>query len=121
MLQGGEGGKKRARQLRQEASLPEALLWQRLKAGPVGLKFRRQHPSGPYIADFYCHKAKLIVEVDGIAHDVGDNPQQDLKRDAWFAERKLEVIRIPAKEVLQDVDRTAQSIVEYAAGKAKEK
>jgi very-short-patch-repair endonuclease len=46
-------------------SLPEVLLWQALRARPGGWKFRRQHPSGPYVADFYCHEARLIVEVDG--------------------------------------------------------
>ncbi len=46
-------------------SLPEVLLWQVLRTRPSDLKFRRQHPSGAYVADFYCHEARLVIEVDG--------------------------------------------------------
>jgi len=118
MLQGGKAGTERARKLRREMSLPEVLLWQQLKTRPKGLKFRKQHPSGPYIADFYCHEKRLIVEVDGIAHDMGDNPERDVQRDKWFAVRKLRVLRIPASEILKDVTAAAKSIADYADNKA---
>lgn len=118
MLQGGKEGTERARRLRREMSLPEVLLWQQLKTRPNGLKFRKQHPSGPFVADFYCHEKRLVIEVDGIAHDMGDNPECDEKRNAWFAERNLEVLRIPAKEVLNNATAAAQSIVDYADNKA---
>ena len=107
----------RARKLRREMSLPEILLWQQLKTRPKGLKFRKQHPIEPFTADFYCHEKSLVVEVDGIAHDMGDNPERDLRKDARFAEQGLEVLRVAAKDILKDVTASAQSIADYADNK----
>lgn len=108
----------RARKLRREMSLPEVLLWQQLKSRPNGLKFRKQHPIDPYIVDFYCPEKRLVVEVDGITHDMGENPARDEQRNAWLVERKLEVLRIAAKDILKDVTAAAQSIADYADNKA---
>jgi len=58
----------KAREFRRSPTLPESLLWQHLRQRPHGLKFRRQHPFGPFIADFYCPAARLVVEVDGGSH-----------------------------------------------------
>ena len=118
MLQGPERTQRQARVLCKEMSLPEVLLWQRLKARPNGLKFRRQHPAGPYILDFYCSEQKLIVEVDGIAHNMGDRPARDEQRDAHFQLSGLRICRIPASDVLRDPDEAAASIVAYALGEA---
>ena len=72
-----------ARVLRRNLSPPEARLWIRLRARIPGAPvFRRQHPIGPYVLDFYCAKARLAVEVDGIGHDMGDRPRRDLRREA---------------------------------------
>ncbi len=71
-----------ARRARRDMSLPEVLLWQRLKGSPQGLRFRKQHPIGAYRADFYCAQSKLVIEVDGIAHDMGDRPAHDATRTA---------------------------------------
>jgi very-short-patch-repair endonuclease len=65
------GSVAKARKLRREMSLPEVLLWRVLRARPQGIKFRRQHASGPYILDFYCSDARLAVEIDGHAHEHG--------------------------------------------------
>ena len=62
----------RAKALRRSLSLPEAMLWARLKGSDV--HFRKQHPVGPYIVDFYCASRKLAIEVDGEAHNFGDCP-----------------------------------------------
>ncbi|MDB5670096.1 MAG: hypothetical protein JWO25_1055, partial [Alphaproteobacteria bacterium] len=70
-----------ARGLRREMSLPEVLLWTRLRRRPQGFKFRRQQPAGRYVLDFYCHEAGLAIEVDGEAHDRGDRPQRDAERN----------------------------------------
>ena len=110
MLQGPETTIKRARKLRKEMSLPEVLLWRELRKRPAGLKFRKQHPAGPYVADFFCHEARLVVEVDGEAHGRGDRPQRDAARDAWFVERRFEVLRIPACEVLGNLDGAVRGI-----------
>jgi very-short-patch-repair endonuclease len=92
-------------------TLPEVLLWQRLRQRPEGLKFRRQHPAGQYVADFYCHEARLVVEVDGKSHDMGDNPARDDARDEWFQAIGLRVIRVPASDVLRDADEAVASMV----------
>jgi ATP-dependent DNA helicase RecQ len=66
----------RARGLRQTNTPPEQLLWLALRNGQIGgAKFRRQHPIGPYVVDFFCQSAKLVVEVDGVSHD--DKAVQD--------------------------------------------
>ena len=96
-------------------SLPEVLLWQRLKGSPLGISFRKQHPIGACRADFYCAASKLIIEVDGIAHDMGDRPQRDVMRTAALETQGYHVLRIPAAEVLKDADSPAAAVVEYAA------
>lgn len=110
MLQGVDGMDVHARALRRSMSPPEVRLWQALRTRPAGLKFRRQHPSGPYVADFYCHVARLVIEVDGEAHDRGDRPS----RDAWFAQRGLQTLRLPARAILNDLDDTVRGIIATA-------
>src|SRR5690606_32217043 len=84
---------KRARDLRKNASLPERLVWQRLRLCPSGLKFRRQHPIGPYVVDFCCLSARWVVELDGLAHDAGDRPVRDLTRTRFLQENGYKVLR----------------------------
>lgn len=117
MLQGVGEAKARAKKLRREMSLPEVLLWQRLKLRPNGLKFRRQHDAGKYVLDFYCREVRLIVEVDGIAHDMGDRPERDEQRDAEFTAKGFHVLRIPATDVLRNPDDVAESIAAMGAAR----
>lgn len=95
---------KRAKKLRKEMSLPEVLLWMQLKERPSGFKFRKQHPFGVYVADFYCHEARLIIEVDGEAHNRGDQPEFDSKRDTWFRSQGIDTMRISARDVLSNME-----------------
>lgn len=111
MLQGSPESNRRAKALRKQLSLPEVLLWTALKERPGGFKFRSQHGAGPYVADFYCHEARLIIEVDGENHGFGDRPERDRVRDGWFDARGLDVMRIPAREVLRDRDSVVRGIV----------
>ena len=104
----------RARKLRQDMSLPEILLWRELRKRPGGLKFRRQHPSGVYVLDFFCSDARLAIEIDGKAHDFGDRPMLDEARDAWFARAGIATLRILAKDVLMDLEAAVIHIVEQA-------
>ncbi len=104
-----------ARKARREMSLPEVLLWQRLKGSPQGIAFRKQHPIGKYRADFYCAAAKLVIEVDGIAHDMGDRPERDAERTERLEMQGYTILRIAASDVLKDADEAAQSIVSFAA------
>src|SRR5215212_4194348 len=62
----------RARALRRDMTLPEGMLWQVLRTRPDGLKFRRQHPIGRCVVDFYCPATRLVIELDGIGHEMGD-------------------------------------------------
>ena len=97
----------RAKQLRSVMSLPERLLWSQLRNSPDGVRFRRQHPVGSYVLDFYCPTARLAIEIDGIAHDMGNRPTRDTERDHWLADQGFEVVRILAKDVLDDPEEVA--------------
>jgi very-short-patch-repair endonuclease len=77
--------------------------------------FRRQHPVGPYVLDFYCAKARLAVEIDGIAHDLGDRPERDERRSVWLAAQGVGVIRIAASELTRNFDEIAAGLVQAAA------
>jgi very-short-patch-repair endonuclease len=104
-----------ARKLRRTMSLPEVLLWQRLRGSPEGVSFRKQHPIDPYVADFYCSAARLVSEIDGQAHDRGDRPQRDEARAAFLKEPGYQVLRILAQEVMKDPDSVADSVVAHVA------
>jgi very-short-patch-repair endonuclease len=92
-------------------SLPEVLLWQILRKQPGCFKFRRQHPVGRYVLDFYVLELKLAIEVDGASHDMGDRPERDLTRDQWLAAQGIRMLRIPAEDVLADATAVADNIV----------
>ena len=70
MLHGPQSTVKKARRLRRVMTIPEVILWTRLRQRPGGFKFRRQHPAGPYVLDFFCSEARLAIEVDGMVHDM---------------------------------------------------
>lgn len=95
-------------------TLPEVLLWRELKRRPKGLKFRRQHPFGRYILDFYCDAAKLLVEIDGEIHNRGDQPERDAERDQWLSSQGLTVLRIPAKDVLANLEGVLRHVIARA-------
>jgi len=101
----------RARKLRRKMTLPEVILWHSLRQRPQGLKFRRQHPSGPYVLDFFCSDARLAIEVDGEAHSYGNRPQRDEARDKWLRSAGIETLRIPAKELLDDADAVLRWVI----------
>ena len=102
---------KRARQLRKEMSLPEVLLWIQLQKKPCGHSFRKQVPQHPYTLDFACLKARLAIEVDGEAHNRGDQPQKDVARDRVMAARGFRTLRLPAHEVLKNMEGCLMAIV----------
>jgi len=105
----------KARALRRALTPPEARLWQILRARPAGLKFRHQHPAGPFVLDFYCAAAKLAIEIDGVAHEMGDNPARDERRDAWLRERGYRVLRIPAVELRDNAEGVLRQILNACA------
>ncbi len=76
---------------------PEKILWAMLRGRQVGLRFRRQHPVGPFVLDFYCPSAKLAVEVDGPAHE--GQTERDERRSDWLRREGIRVLRFSAAEV----------------------
>ena len=102
--------KENAHKLRRSMSLPEVLLWRELRKRPDGVQFRRQHPAGPYVIDFYCATANLAIEVDGEAHNRGDRPERDIARDDWLTRQDIRVMRIPAIEVLKNLDGVLRAV-----------
>ena len=101
----------RAKRFRRALTKPELMLWPILSTSPGNHKFRKQHPAGPYVLDFFCTRANLAIEVDGIAHDMGDNPVRDARRDAWLAEHRVDTMRIAATDVLRDPTAVVCGIV----------
>lgn len=114
MLTGPKRSVHRARQLRREMTLPEVLLWQALRQRPGGFKFRRQHPAGDYILDFYCAAARLAVEIDGSTHDDPRAIRHDEARTHWLMAQGVAVLRIPARDVLRDMGAVVDHIVSRA-------
>jgi len=98
-------------------SLPEVLLWRHLKGSPGGINFRKQHSIGDYFLDFYVARLKLAIEIDGISHDMGDRPQWDETREAYLRGEGIEVLRIPATDVLKSPEDVAESLVSYCAAR----
>jgi very-short-patch-repair endonuclease len=90
----------RARAMRNNPTEPEKRLWRALSNGQLGAKFRRQAAIPPYIADFLCPSAKLIVEVDGDTHDVPG----DARRDARLARLGYRVVRVTNADVMTNID-----------------
>ena len=111
MVEGFSLSVHQARQLRKRMSPSEIRLWRALKLRPNGIQFRRQHPVGPFVVDFFCKAAGLAIEVDGIAHELGDNPRRDQKRDEWMRMQGVETLRIPAEEVRGNLEGVVVHIV----------
>ncbi|HET9810833.1 MAG TPA: endonuclease domain-containing protein [Sphingomicrobium sp.] len=101
----------RARQLRRTPTYTETLLWRVLRDRPGGFKFRRQHPIGRYIADFYCPSTKLVIEIDGESHRMGDRPQRDARRDEWMRAQSLRILRLDAGDVVNDLESVVRAII----------
>jgi very-short-patch-repair endonuclease len=105
----------RAKVLRQTMSLPERLLWVRLRGRDADKPtFRRQHPIGPYVADFFCSEVRLCIEVDGYGHTHQDRFAHDQRRTAYLESIGVRVVRLTAKEVLDDPDEAAHRVVQIA-------
>jgi len=94
--------------MRHRPTTAEALLWLGLRNRQIGgLKFRRQAPIGPFIADFFCPSARLVVEVDGITHA---ESATDAGRDAWMHNQGLRVFRVWHDDVLRNLEGVVASI-----------
>lgn len=100
-----------ARQLRRPLTPAEAKLWRRLRSRRLAtLKFRRQHPLGPFVVDFYCPRAKIVIEIDGDSHALQE--RYDQERTAWLNAHGYRVLRFGNREVLQNLDGVLTKILE---------
>ena len=94
-----------ARRLRRRSTDAERRLWSRLRdRRHFTVKFRRQVPVGPYVVDFYCHEAKLVVEVDGEGHGLAGEIDEDAQRTEWLQRSSLVVLRFWNTEVVENLE-----------------
>ena len=104
-----------ARMLRKNSTDAEDKLWYRLRARQIGdLKFRRQHPIGPYVIDFYCPAAMLAVELDGGQHAEAAHQAADRRRESYLAKRGVTVLRFWNHQVLADIETVLVAIWQTA-------
>ncbi len=104
-----------ARELRKCSTPAEKLLWQRVRNRQLGqLRFVRQHPIGRYIADFYCHERRLVIELEGSAHDRSEQKSYDEVRFRELDARGLRVLRIKNGEVIRDMESVLKKILSVA-------
>jgi very-short-patch-repair endonuclease len=107
-----EANKHRARELRRAMTPAERKLWSHLRDNQLGAQFRRQHAVGPYIVDFFCAKAKLVIEVDGDSHADESQIVYDAERTQWLNEQKNYcVIRFWNNDVMKNVGGVVEQIV----------
>jgi len=99
-----------AKKLRNNMTEAERILWMHLRDGINGFKFRRQHPVGNYIADFFCHKAKLIVELDGSVHNNEDVKNNDIQRQNDLQLLGYNIIRFNNDDVFKNVEKVIEQI-----------
>jgi very-short-patch-repair endonuclease/DNA modification methylase len=103
---------KRARTLRKEMTPFERKLWSKLRNGQLGAKFRRQHPVGPYIADFYCAERSLVVEIDGDSHFSENGKRHDETRTAYITNTGLGIIRFTNVDIRNNLNGVVERILE---------
>jgi very-short-patch-repair endonuclease len=105
----------RAREMRTHMSLAEVRLWSHLRGDRLeGLRFRRQHPIGPYVADFFCPRRNLVVEVDGDSHFTPEQQRYDADRTNYFTELGLREIRFTNVDVLTNIEGVLGEIARVA-------
>ena len=101
----------RAKELRQTETEAEKLLWEQLRAKKInGFKFRRQHAVERFIADFYCHKAKLVIEVDGGIHKKAEIKERDKNSAAEIEKYDIKIIRFTNEEIFDDMKKVIEEI-----------
>jgi very-short-patch-repair endonuclease len=106
---------KKAKELRKYETEAEKILWKKLNRNQIlGLQFRRQHPIDRFIADFYCAKIKLVIEVDGSIHELPENQDYDIGRSEILNDFGITVIRFSNEQIINEVDNTIKEIEKTA-------
>src|SRR6056297_1829909 len=101
----------KAEELRKNMTEAEKLLWERLRKKQLGVRFKAQHPIERFIADFYCHSTKLVIELDGEIHN--KQKEYDIGRQAEMEKYDITVIRFKNNEVIEDIEGVVETIREY--------
>jgi very-short-patch-repair endonuclease len=102
--------------MRHAMSPPELAVWDRLRSGQLGVKFRAQHPIGNYIADFYCRECGIVVEIDGVHHGESKAAEEyDKRRDIFMQNYGLTVLRFTAHEVGHRLEEIISNIARMAS------
>jgi very-short-patch-repair endonuclease len=102
----------KANELRLKMTEPEVKLWFYLKKNKImGFRFKAQHPIERFIADFYCHKLKLVIEIDGGIHKLPDNIEYDIGRTIELEKYRIKVIRFSNLQILNDINKVVQEII----------
>lgn len=94
----------RRKYLRNNSTPQEILIWSKLKNSQLGFKFRRQHSIGGYIADFYCPSKKIIIEIDGSQHFIGENKEYDKTRTSFLEDLGMKVLRFNNGEINTNIN-----------------
>ena len=103
-----------AKQLRKNSTRAEKILWQLLRNRKLeGYKFRRKHPIGEYVADFYCHQSRLVIEFDGEVHDNEDQKKYDSETDEFMEGLGLKILRIKNEDLFNDQEKVMDLILKY--------
>ena len=97
-----------AKKLRNDLTPAETQLWENLKKKKLGVRFKPQHPIGNFIADFYCHSSKLVIEIDGEIHNY--QKEYDINREAEIKKNEIKVIRFTNQEVFNNLDHVLNTI-----------
>ena len=100
-----------AKELRARLTEPEKILWEKLRLNQLrGFRFKAQHPIGEFIVDFYCHKSRLVIEIDGDYHNQTNQQEYDVNRANILSEFGLKIIRFKNEDVLNRIDFVLEEI-----------
>jgi very-short-patch-repair endonuclease len=111
MRDGEERSRKFAKRLRKSLTDAETIMWSYLRRDRIeGMRFRKQHPIGPFVADFACVKAMLIVEIDGATHGSDEELAYDGRRTAFFRERGWHEMRFTNHAVYRNLDGVLEEV-----------
>ena len=96
--------------LRKNITAAEKIIWEIICKNQLGVRIRRQHPVWKYIADFYCHDLKLIIEIDGGIHLTAENKEYDISRDIALNEFGMQIIRFTNDQVINETNKVIEEI-----------
>jgi cyclase len=96
--------------LRKNLTETEKIVWKKLCKKQLGVKIRRQHPIWKYVADYYCHEIRLVIELDGGIHLSKENKEGDINREVTLKEFGIEIMRFTNDEVINDIDNVIEQI-----------